>query len=114
VKRGEVVLCVIAGDYGKPRPAVVIQSDLYNPTHASVAVLPITSHLVDAPLFRIDLKPGKQNGLKKDSQVMVDKVTAIRRDRIRESVGRLSPEMIGKIEESLRHLFALTHGKTEC
>ena len=107
MKRGEVVLCVITGDYGKPRPAVVVQSDLYNSSHASVVVLPITSHLVNAPLFRVDLKPGKQNGLKKDSQVMVDKVTAIRRDRIRESIGRLSPEAIGRIEESLRQFLDL-------
>lgn len=103
MKRGDVVLCVISGDYGKPRPAVVIQSDLYNPTHGSVAVLPITSHLIQAPLFRIDLKAGKQNGLKIDSQVMVDKITAIRRERIKDSIGRLSPGALAKIEGSLRH-----------
>ncbi|MBC2601205.1 type II toxin-antitoxin system PemK/MazF family toxin [Puniceicoccus vermicola] len=108
MKRGDVVLCVIAGDYGKPRPAVVIQSDLYNPTHYSVSVLPITSHLVDAPLFRVDLKPGKQNGLRKNSQVMVDKITAIRRDRIKESIGRLSPGAIAKIEECLEHFLDLS------
>ena len=26
VKRGDVVLCAARGDYGKPRPAVVVQS----------------------------------------------------------------------------------------
>lgn len=107
MKRGDVVLCVIAGDYGKPRPAVIVQSDLYNPTHASLVVLPITSHLVDAPLFRIALNAGKQNGLKQDSQVMVDKITAIKRDRVRQPIGRLSPSIITKIEVSLRQFLDL-------
>lgn len=101
VKRGDIVLCVIAGDYGKPRPALVIQSDLFNAAHPSVTLLPITSHLIETPLFRIPLKASKANGLKQPSQVMVDKITAVRRDRIRERIGKVSPAMLTKIEESL-------------
>jgi mRNA interferase MazF len=63
--------------YGKPRPAVVVQSDLFNGTHSSVVVCLITSHLEDAPLFRIPVSAGKTTGLKLQSQVMVDKVIAI-------------------------------------
>lgn len=107
MKRGDLVLCVVAGDYGKPRPALVVQSDLYNETHASVVVLPVTSHLLDAGLFRIALKPGLENGLKKDSQVMVDKVTAIRRDRIRERIGVVSEAVLGQVETSLKHFLDL-------
>lgn len=101
IKRGDVVICVVSGDYGKPRPAVVIQSDLYNPTHGSVTVLPVTTHLVKAPLLRVDLRPGKLNGLKESSQVMVDKVTALRRDRIREPIGRLTKPQLEKVESVL-------------
>jgi mRNA interferase MazF len=101
MKRGDIVLCVIAGDYGKPRPAMVVQSDLFNEAHPSVTLLPITSHLLDTPLFRIPLKASKVNGLKLPSQVMVDKITAVRRDRIRERIGKVSPTMLAKIEESL-------------
>ena len=72
VKRGDVVICTTSGDYGKPRPAVVVQSDLFNPTHASVTLCPITSNLQPAPLFRLDLAPAKDNGLKKPSQTTVD------------------------------------------
>lgn len=98
IKRGDVVTCVVAGDFGKPRPALVLQSDLYNPTHGSVVLLPITSHLLDAPLFRVSLNPGKLNGLKQPSQVMVDKVTAVRRDRLRQRIGHVSAAVMGRVE----------------
>ena len=52
--RGAIVVVSARGDYtGKPRPALVVQSDLFNPTHASVTICPITSDCMDAPLFRI-------------------------------------------------------------
>jgi len=101
VKRGDIVLCVIAGDFGKPGPALVVQSNLFNPSHASITLLPITSHLIDTPLFRIPIRAGKMNGLKQDSQIMVDKITAVRRDRIRERIGRISPAALQQTEEAL-------------
>ncbi len=52
MRRGDVVLVAVPGDYGKPRPAVVIQTDLANETHASFVVCPMTSYIQDAPLFR--------------------------------------------------------------
>lgn len=54
VKRGDVVCVAVRGDYGKPCPAVVLQSDLFD-EHPSLTVLPITSDLRDAPAFRLDL-----------------------------------------------------------
>ena len=75
MKRGAIVVVAARGAYtGKPRPAVVVQSDLFNPTHASVTLCPITSDCVDAPLFRLNLSPGERTGLKKVSQVMIDKI----------------------------------------
>lgn len=101
IKRGDIVTCVVAGDFGKPRPALIVQSDLYNPTHASVMVLPITSHILDAPLFRIAISPGKLNGLKRPSQLMVDKLTAVRRDRLRERIGHVSAAVMARVEAAL-------------
>jgi mRNA interferase MazF len=63
LKRGDVVVVALAGDYGKPRPALVVQSDLFNETHASVTVVPVTSTLVDAPIFRLTVEPSPANGL---------------------------------------------------
>jgi mRNA interferase MazF len=68
MKRGDVVICGAPGDYGKPRPAVVVQSDLLNDTHSSVAVCLITSYLEDAPLFRIPVPAGGMTGLKLESR----------------------------------------------
>ena len=102
IARGDIVLCVIAGAYGKPRSALVIQSDLFNEAHPSVALLPITSHLLDTPLFRIPIKASKASGLKQSSQIMIDKITAVRRDRIRERIGKISPRILSHVEDSLQ------------
>ncbi|PCI41423.1 MAG: hypothetical protein COB41_10635 [Proteobacteria bacterium] len=102
MKRGDVVVCAMSGDDGKPRPAVVIQSDLFNPTHASIVVCPITSHIVEAPLFRMDIPSNSETGLKKDSQVMVDKLTAIRADRIESSIGSLGIKQREVLDKAVR------------
>lgn len=106
-RRGDVVVCALPGDYGKPRPAVVVQSDLFNPTHASVAVCPLTSMIIDAPLFRIAVEPGEGNGLKVPSEVMVDKITALRSDRIQSVIGRLTGAQLGSIDHALRRWLGL-------
>ena len=54
MKRGDLVTIAPSGDYGKPRPALVIQSDLFT-AHPSVTILPVTSELRDAPLSRVNL-----------------------------------------------------------
>lgn len=102
IARGDVVIAAAPGDYGKPRPAVVVQSDLFNPTHGSVVVCPITSFLIDAPLFRLGLSPSQENGLKAESQIMIDKLMALKRDRIRRRVGHLRPADMRAVEEALQ------------
>lgn len=102
IKRGDVVICAAPGDYGKPRPAVVVQSDLFNGTHSSVAVCLITSHLEDAPLFRIPVAAGRTTGLKSESQVMVDKVIAIPRNKITGRAGMLPARLLKEVDDALR------------
>lgn len=91
MRRGDLVTVALQGDYGKPRPALVVQSDLFN-EHPSVTLLPITGELVEAPLFRLSVDPTPGNGLRKRSQVMVDKVQTIARDKVGASFGRLEEE----------------------
>ena len=50
--RGDLVTIAMQGDFGKPRPALVIQANQFS-EHSSVTVLPITSTMVAAPLLRI-------------------------------------------------------------
>ena len=102
LRRGDVVTCVLSGDYGKPRPALVIQSDLFNEFHASVTVCPFTTHLQDAPLFRIQVEPEASNGLQQTSQLMTDKITTLKREKISHVIGRLSEEKIQEVEEAIR------------
>ncbi len=101
VKRGDIVIAVFSGEYGKPRPAVVVQTDLANPTHSSLMCCPITSHLVDAPLFRLEITPSLENSLEKACQVMVDKITTIRRDKVRRVIGRLDEDTIIRLNRSM-------------
>lgn len=102
IKRGEIVLCNLSGDYGKTRPAVVVQSDVFNPTHASIVVCPITSFLIDSPLFRLTIQPEKSNGLLKKSQIMVDKIIAIKQDKICKKVGLLSDREQHHLDKAIR------------
>lgn len=82
MQRGDIVTCVLSGDYGKPRLAIIVQSDLFNPTHTSIVVCPITSHIIEAPLFRPLLTPNDLTGITVLSQIMIDKVTAIKSEKI--------------------------------
>jgi mRNA interferase MazF len=101
VKRGDVVTVSVQGDYGKPRPAVIVQSDLFNETHPSVTALPLTSTIIDAPLLRLTIDPGRANGLRRVSQVMVDKVLTLPRDKIGDTIGRLDEDVMIRVTRAL-------------
>ena len=101
LSRGDVVVVALQGDLGKPRPALVVQGDLFNDTHPSVSILPLTSELRNTPLFRITLEPTVQNGLAKRSQVMVDKSFTVAREKIGSRVGKLETEVLVRVNRSL-------------
>src|SRR5205807_9213788 len=82
MRRGDVVTVAATGDYGKPRPAVIVQTDAFPENHASVVICQLTSELVDAPDFRITIEPTPENGLRLKSQVMSDKPVTVRGERI--------------------------------
>jgi mRNA interferase MazF len=100
VKRGDLVLVALQGAYGKPRPALVIQSNLFA-EHPSVTLLPLTSELVDAPLIRIPVEPSADNGLQKPSQIMVDKTSTLPRTKISEPFGILGDETMLAVTRAL-------------
>ena len=103
VARGAIVVLAAKGAYmGKPRPAVVVQSDAFNATHASITVCPITSDCVDAPLFRVLLPPGGRTGLAVASQVMVDKVSSVPRGAVDRAIGTCDALHLEQIDDALR------------
>ncbi|MGH8317713.1 MAG: type II toxin-antitoxin system PemK/MazF family toxin [Steroidobacteraceae bacterium] len=101
LRRGDVVTVALPGDYGKPRPAVVVQADLFNATHNSVTLLPMTSTIVDAPLFRMTIDPNRRNGLTHVSQIMIDKVITIPREKVGSAVGHLADESLIRVGRAL-------------
>ncbi|MDN5938555.1 MAG: type II toxin-antitoxin system PemK/MazF family toxin [Salinisphaera sp.] len=106
VSRGDVVTIAIAGDYGKPRPALVVQ---HNAFHAlgSVVVLRITSELHDWPLFRVTIEPDSTNGLRKRSQVMIDKPATVPKTRIGKRIGQLDATALRTVSITLRRFLDL-------
>lgn len=100
MRRGDLVTVALQGDLGKPRPALVVQSDLFN-SHPSITVLPVTSEQVDAPLFRLVLLPSAGNGLKRPSQVMVDKPQSVHRERVGAVFGRVDDEILLAVSRAL-------------
>ena len=101
MRRGDLVTITLPGDFGKPRPALVVQSDLFNADHATVSVLPITSAIIGTPVFRITLEPSAANGLRKVSQIMVDKIVSMKREKIGEAFGRLDDETMLRVNRAL-------------
>lgn len=100
MRRGDLVTIALQGAYGKPRPALIIQSDLFD-EHPSVTVLPVTSELRETPLFRVMLDPDTGNGLQKPSQVMIDKAQTIPREKIGDTFGRVSAESLLAVNRAL-------------
>ena len=92
----------------KPRPAVIVQDDLFDAT-SSVAVVPVTSSLLDAPLIRICISggDGRLSGLDHDSDVMIDKLTTVRRSNVHTRVGRLTAEQLVEIERAIMAFLGL-------
>jgi len=101
VKRGEIWTAVFSGDYGKPRPALVVQSNRVKRDYPSVALCPITSELVEGNQFRVIIEPTETTGLRKPSQVMVDKITALPKTKVRERIGKLEDWELAEVHETL-------------
>ena len=98
--RGELVTIAMQGEFGKPRPALVIQDNQFS-EHTSITVLPITSTLVNAPLLRITVQPTTDNGLQRPSQVMVDKAMTVMRDKVGTAFGRIDAAVLTEVERCL-------------
>jgi len=107
MKRGDVVAVAASGGYGKPRPAVIVQTDALPIEHASVVVCQMTSEYRDAPDFRVTVEATEKNGLRVRSQVMADKPVTIRRERVGQQIGRLDDKDIARLNIALAFVMGL-------
>ena len=106
MSRGDMVIVAAPGDYGKPRPAVIVQSNAISESHASVVICPMTSELVEAD-FRVTIDPGPETGLRVRSQVMADKPVTIRRERIGQRIGQLGAVDLARLNVALAFVMGL-------
>ena len=106
VKHGGIVL-VDGPDDAPARPCVVVQSDLFNATHATITVCPLTSLMGGEALFRVAMSPREHNGLTAECEVQVDRITSIARTRITAVIGHASPTRMEQIDQALRRWLML-------
>ena len=100
IRRGDIVI-VVHADLGKPRPAVVVQADPFNQDALTVLVCPLTSDITERLPLRPVVPASSSNGLRERSQIMTDKMLAVRSDRIRAVLGALDSETIGRLDRAL-------------
>ena len=105
MRRGDLLTVVIAGDYGKPRPAIVVQTDSLRGLE-SVIICPLTTDVQDAA-FRVIVEPDEINGLEQRSQVMVEKLTALSLRRCGRVIGRVSPDVMLQVDDALAAVVGL-------
>lgn len=101
MRRGEIVVIAVSGDYGKPRPALVIPSELFADL-PSVIVCPLTTTVrSDADLFRLDIAPSPDNGLRRPSQIAINKLTVVPTAKVGQVIGRADAELMSKVDRAL-------------
>jgi mRNA interferase MazF len=100
MKRGDIVTVAMTGDFGKPRPALIVQADRFV-GHTSITVVLMTSDLHDAPELRITVQPTPENGLRHPSQIMVDRTMTAPRGKIGRRIGRLDRDTLVAVNRSL-------------
>ena len=106
MKRGTIVTIALQGDFGKPRPALIVQSDLFAEL-SSVTVLPITSHLRDADLLRLALPVSPETGLSYPSQIMIDKAQTTIRSKLGSVIGFVDRETMKAVDRALAVFFGI-------
>lgn len=100
MKRGDLIRVALQGDFGKPRPALVIQSNAFM-DHTSVTVLPLTSDLRQVPALRINVVPDQSNGLRLQSDIMIDKAVTVASEKAGLFIGTLSDADMSSVNRAL-------------
>lgn len=112
ITRGAIVLVALPGDFGKPRPAVVVQSDLLNAVHPTLVICPLTSDVGSYERIRLRVQAGGHTGIRKESEVMVDKISAVRREKAKEVIGHLNRRELRELDRALLLVLGLRPAQT--
>lgn len=109
VKRGDVVLMVVPRDLGRPRPGVVVQANEFNFDFSTVFICPTTTDIQNDFSLRPLIEPSSANGLRLSSQIMIDKMAAIRREQIRSVIGLIDSGTAEQLDRALLVILGLGH-----
>jgi mRNA interferase MazF len=101
MQRGQFVTVATAGDYGKPRPALVVQSDLFAELRSVVICPPTTTIRDDADQFRLEVEPSPRNGLRELSQIAIDKITLLPNAKIGAVIGMADDALLLRVNRAL-------------
>ena len=103
MKRGDVVLMVVPGELGRPRPGIIVQADDLGDNTTTVLACPLSSDLQRFPNPRLRplVEPAPANGLRVRSQIMTDKLFAQRRERVRRVIGAIDVETSNRLDAAL-------------
>jgi mRNA interferase MazF len=107
VKRGDIVLVVVPSELGRPRPGVVVQADEFDERLSAVFICPISSDVQEGLALRPMIEAKQSNGLRLPSQIMTDKMIALRRERVRRVIGRIDKETSERLDRALLVLLGL-------
>jgi mRNA interferase MazF len=99
---------VVPSDLGRPRPGVVVQANEFHSDLSTVFVCPISSDLHDKLPLRPTIEAAPENGLRLRSQIMTDKMAALRRGRIRRVIGRIDAATSEQLDRALLVVLGLT------
>lgn len=102
-ERGDIVLCADkSADFtGKPRPFLIVQKTIYIEAKDSLLVCPIST-VLDETGLRVRLNADSKNGLTQDSDVHTDKVSAIKKLRVKKTIGKVSMQKMVEVSASLK------------
>jgi len=104
--RGAILL-VDGHDGGEPRPAVVVQAELFNETHATITLCPLTRSVGGEALFRVAISPQEHTGLPVECEVQVDRIISVPRHRCVKLLGHASATRMEQVDQALRRWLAL-------
>lgn len=100
MKRGELWSVAATGYAGKPRPAVIVQSDKFDVTD-SVTVCLFTTDAADAPYLRLPVAPTERNGLHSVSRLMVDKIVTVHKSKVGKRLGLLDRADVLRLDRAM-------------
>lgn len=109
MKRGDVVLMVVPSELGRPRPGIIVQADELGKSTTTVLVCPLSTDIQVSPRLRPIIEPTSENGLRVRSQVMTEKLSALKRDRVRRVIGTIDSETSGQLDTALLIVLGLAH-----